>query len=167
MSDVTDIIEKVAAKWVSGNNESHKGERNALRRCNSLSDVMASKGSWRISALYHELIRNLPEEQKFSKNQVACMGWALSHVRTLDTSGQGSKKSLGHVMAQQGVNKNRIDTALNPRDRGKFVRQLIKVLPMVRKVPIPVSLAADVLYFGDTMKFQWRLDFDSIDLYSK
>lgn len=152
-------IENIVHQWVCTNNERHKGERNALRRCGDIEAVKGSSGSWRIARLHNELRRH---GHQLSTRQVLCLGWAFAHVRDIDMSEK--HMPFGRFLAKHEIHQRRVDHALAPEDRETFVRYLIKILAQLCKQKIPAQLAKDILYFGPNMKFRWRREFDALDM---
>ena len=161
-------LEEVVEQWVSDNNTKYKGKRNALRRCGTTEQLHDCGGSNRISRLHNLIHRDT--DVTLSYSQSLCLGWAFSHVRSIhiDRDEEGTIKkypqSFGAFMAKKGIHVNSMEQMLSTKYRDRFVRHLNPVLRRLHKESIPASLAKDIVYFGDSMKFRWRTDYDLVEI---
>lgn len=141
-------VQTALRRWWEGLAE-NRGDRAELRRCESIDRVLLSEA-------YHKLRKRLSEKGlQVSDDQMGAVAGLLAHVQ----EHAPEKTSLAAQMAggddTPPVSGLRFRRLLRRENREDLYRSMIRIVRLLdRRVHI-YSLAADIYYWGPSVRKQW------------
>ncbi|MFB6357425.1 MAG: type I-E CRISPR-associated protein Cse2/CasB [bacterium] len=144
--DDSDVLSEVMSWW-KGLNDQYTGERNRLRRSNSLDEVQTQKGFLRLR-------NRLQDHGSFSRERVALVSNVLSHVES------NVDQSLAERM-QGTVNERRFDRLLETDDLNRLATMMIRLIGLIDKRVSVIDCAVKLYFWSDNVKKELASEFYS------
>lgn len=133
--------------WWKQLHEHYTGERNRLRRSNSLDEVQTKKGFLR-------LWNRLAEHGSFPRERVALVSQVLSHVETNVEAGLAERM-------RDSVNERRFDRLLETENLNRLATTMIRLVDLIDNRVSVMDTATTLFYWGDESKKNLASEFYS------